>query len=249
MTEYKLEVCLDSAESAIIAERGGAARVELCDNLFGGGTTPGPGTIITTRKSVSLGLQVIIRPRPGDFCYTDVEFDAMVEDIKFCKSQGVDGVVIGILKPNGTVDIERSAQLVELAHPMNVTFHRAFDVTVDPFQALEDIIAIGCTRILTSGQEETVLEGAPLIKSLIERAKDRIIILPGGGITERKLQRIIAATGASEYHIHLDAPSPSVMDFQSGHVYMGGELRKPEFLNSYTSEQRVSRVIGEFRKC
>ncbi len=246
--DYKLEVCLDSVESAIVAERAGAARVELCDNLFGGGTTPGPGTIITTRKSVQLGLQVIIRPRPGDFCYTDLEFDSMVEDIKFCKNQGVDGVVIGILRPDGRVDMERSAKLVELAHPMNVTFHRAFDVTVDPFQALEDIIAIGCTRILTSGQEETVLEGAPLIKELVTRAKDRIIILPGGGITERKLKRIIAETGASEYHIHLDEPKESAMQFQSGHVYMGGALSKPEFMNSFTSEQRVSSVIAKFEE-
>ncbi len=246
MMDYKLEVCLDSAESAMVAEQGGAARVELCDNLFGGGTTPGPGTIITTRKAVGLGLQVIIRPRPGDFCYTDIEFDAMVEDIKFCKTQGVDGVVIGILNPDGTVDTQRSAQLVELAYPMNVTFHRAFDVTCDPFQALEDIISIGCSRILTSGQEETVLEGAPLIKELINRAQDRIIILPGGGITERKLQRIIAATGAREYHIHLDAPKPSVMQYQSGHVYMGGELRKPEYANSFTSVDRVQRVLKEF---
>lgn len=245
---YKLEVCLDSVESAIIAEQQGAHRVELCDNLFGGGTTPGPGTIITARKAVSLGLQVIIRPRSGDFYYADTEFNTMVEDIKFCKSHGVDGVVIGILTPQGRVDKDRSAQLVELAYPMNVTFHRAFDVTIDPFQALEDIISIGCTRILTSGQEGTVLEGAPLIKSLIAEAKDRIIILPGGGITERKLPRIIEETGASEYHIHLDQPKPSLMEYQSGHVYMGGAMRKPEFQNSYTSAQRVAAVVEAFKK-
>ncbi len=241
---YKLEVCLDSAESAVIADKAGAHRIELCENLFGGGTTPSAGTIKITRRSVDLLVHVIIRPRPGDFCYTDREFQVMLEDIRYCKDQGVDGVVIGILKPDGTVDKERNARLMEEAGSMNVTFHRAFDVTPDPFQALEDIIELGCSRILTSGQEGAVLEGADLIRELVQKAGDRIIIMPGGDITERKLQRVIKATGASEFHIYLDREKPSAMNYCPDHVYMGGLLRKPEFTNSYSSPERIAQVLS-----
>ncbi len=241
---HKLEVCLDSAESAIIADKAGAHRVELCENLFGGGTTPSAGTIKITRQSVNLVMHVIIRPRPGDFCYTDKEFQVMLEDVRYCREQGVDGVVIGILKPDGTVDMERNAQLIKEAGNMNVTFHRAFDVTPDPFKALEDIIELGCSRILTSGQEASVLEGADLIRELIQKAGDRITIMPGGDITERKLQRVIQKTGASEFHIYLDAEKPSVMQYCPDHVYMGGLLRKPEFMNSYSSPERISEVLS-----
>jgi copper homeostasis protein len=242
--KYKLEVCLDSAESAIIADKAGADRVELCENLFGGGTTPSGGTITIARQSVSLGLHVIIRPRKGDFCYTDTEYKVMVEDIKFCKKAGVDGVVIGILKEDGTVDKKRCAGLIEAAREMSVTFHRAFDVTPDPFKALEDIIELGCDRILTSGQESTVWEGADLIKDLIDKAGDRIIIMPGGGITERKLERIIKATGAKEYHIYLDGEKKSPMTYCPDHIYMGGQLGQPEFINSYTDPAQVKSILN-----
>jgi len=241
---YKLEVCLDSAESAIIADKAGADRVELCENLFGGGTTPSAGTIRITRESVTLGLHVIIRPRPGDFCYTDTEFKVMLEDIKYCRTIGVDGIVIGILKKDGTVDLERNAALIREAGPMSVTFHRAFDVTADPYKALEDIIQLGCHRILTSGQEASVLEGADLIRDIIKKAGGRIIIMPGGDITERKLQKVIKETGASEYHIYLDQEIESAMLHCPDHVYMGGLLRKPEFMNSYTSSDRVGLALS-----
>ncbi|MDC7234095.1 MAG: copper homeostasis protein CutC [Spirochaetales bacterium] len=239
---YTLEICLDSAESAIIADKAGADRVELCENLFGGGTTPSAGTIRITREAVKLGLHVIIRPRPGDFCYTDTEFKVMLEDVRFCRESGVDGIVIGILNPDGTVDKIRNAALIREAGEMSVTFHRAFDVTLDPFQALEDIIELGCNRILTSGQEASVLEGADLIRDLIDKAGNRIIIMPGGDITERKLQRVIEKTGAGEFHIYLDQEQDSVMKYCPPHVYMGGLLRKSEFLNSYCSPDRISRV-------
>lgn len=241
--KYKLEVCLDSAESAVIADRAGADRVELCENLFGGGTTPSPGTIKITRDAVSLGLHVIIRPRPGDFCYTDTEFRVMVEDVRYCRELGVDGVVIGILREDGSVDMERNAALIREAGDMSVTFHRAFDVTRDPFRALEDIIELGCQRILTSGQEATVLEGADMIREIIARASGRIIIMPGGDITERKLEKIIRETAASEYHIYLDQEKESVMTHCPDHVYMGGLLRKPEFRNSYSSPTRISSAL------
>jgi len=243
--KIKLEICLDSADSAAHARDGGADRVELCDNLFGGGTTPSIGLVRVVRRTINIGLQVIIRPRGGDFCYTDREFDVMMEDTLRCREEGVDGIVIGILHPDGRVDRERCARLIEAAGPMNVTFHRAFDVARDPFEALETVISLGCTRILTSGQEGSVLEGADLIRALIEQAGDRMIIMPGGDITERNLEKIRSQTGAREYHIHLDAEQNSPMEHRPGHVYMGGLLRKPEFLNSYTSTDRVRTVRGK----
>ena len=246
--KYKLEICLDSAESAVIADRAGADRVELCENLFGGGTTPSAGTIRIARESVSLGLHVIIRPRSGDFCYSDREFAVMKEDIRYCRDTGVDGVVIGILTPEGKVDKPRCEELIREAGPMSVTFHRAFDVSADPFEALEDIIGLGCQRILTSGQEASVLEGADLIRELIGRAGDRIIIMPGGDITERKLDKVIRKTGAREYHIYLDREKASVMKYCPDHVYMGGLLRKPEFTNSFTSRDRVDDVLSSLKK-
>ncbi len=240
--KHLLEICLDSADSVVRAEKGGADRVELCDNLFGGGTTPSIGVIKAARRAASLKIHVIIRPRPGDFLYSDLDFQAMVHDIAACREAGVDGVVIGILKADGTVDVERCARLVEEAGPMNVTFHRAFDVTRDPFEALEAVIGLGCSRILTSGQEASVLEGAPLIRRLQEQAKDRIILMPGGDITERNLPRIMEETGASEYHMNLDMEEESAMEHKPSHVYMGGLLRKPEFANPYTGTGRVQAI-------
>lgn len=240
---YKLEVCLDSAESAIIADKAGADRVELCENLFGGGTTPSAGTIRTAREAVSLGLHVIIRPRKGDFCYSETEFRVMKEDIRFCREAGVDGVVIGMLTPEGRIDKERCARLVEEAGDMSVTFHRAFDVCRDPWEGLEDIIELGCHRILTSGQESSVLEGAELIRGLIEKADERIIIMPGGDITERKLERVVKATGAQEFHIFLDREINGAMEYRPNHICMGGQLAQPEFTNSYSSADRIGQIL------
>jgi copper homeostasis protein len=154
-----LEICLESCEDAIAAQKGGAQRVELCDNLIEGGTTPSAGMIAMTREYRSIGLQVIIRPRGGDFCYSEIELDAMKYDIHHCKTLGVDGVVFGLLKSDGNIDYERTRELIEIARPMNVTFHRAFDMCKDPYQALEELIELGVDRILTSGQEPTVFEG------------------------------------------------------------------------------------------
>lgn len=159
LQEISIEVCLDSVESSINAQQGGADRVELCDNLFQGGTTPSIGTIRAARKAIDIGLQVIIRPRGGDFLYSDYEFEVMKEDILAAGEAGADGVVFGILTPDGLVDRDRNALLRELAGPMNATFHRAFDVVRNPFDALETIIDLGFNRILTSGQAPTVLEG------------------------------------------------------------------------------------------
>jgi len=238
----KLEICLDSAESAVISQENGADRVELCDNLLQGGTTPSTGVLRVTRKNIEIGLQVIIRPRGGDFLYSKYEYEAMKEDIKIAGEEGADGVVFGILSSDGTIDVERNAELVSYAHPMNCTFHRAFDVVRDSSAALEEVIELGFDRILTSGQEATVLEGAPRIIELIQQAGDRIIIMPGNGITSKNIERISDLIGAQEYHVAVDHVRESGMSYRPGGVYMGGFLRPPEFLNTYTDPVQVHAI-------
>lgn len=238
-----LEVCIDSVQSAIHAEKGGASRVELCDNLFEGGTTPSAGTIEVTRKNINIGLHVIIRPRGGDFLYSDLEFEIMKKDVLLAKQLGANGVVFGMLNADGTIDKDRNAVLVELAYPMSTTFHRAFDMTADPYQALEDIISLGMDRVLTSGQERTVPEGAELIAQLVEKAGDRIIILPGGGIDEFNIEKIVEATGVKECHVSGRKKVPSNMQFVNRRVFMGGELRLPEYEIAVTDPERIRAML------
>ena len=207
MKSILLEISLDSLESAIAAERGGTHRVELCDNLAEGGTTPSRKTIELVRKKITIGLQVMIHPHGGDFCYSDPEFDTMKKDIADAKQLGADGVVFGILKKDRTVDKERTKILVDLAKPMSTTFHRAFDIASDPLRSLEEIISAGCDRLLTSGQRRTAEEGIPLIAKLIKHAGDRIIIIPGCGINSLNVKNILDKTGATEIHIGTAATS------------------------------------------
>lgn len=242
MNGIKIEVCLDSVRSAVEAQKGGADRVELCDNLFEGGTTPSAGTIAMTRKRIEIGLQVIIRPRGGDFCYSDDEYETMKFDIETAKKLGADGVVIGILLPDGRVDKDRCAGLIELAHPMNVTFHRAFDVCRDPWEGLEDIISIGATRILTSGQEATVPEGLDTIAELVKRANERIIIMPGCGISERNMEKVIQKTGVKECHVLINKAVDSAMTYRVKHIYMGGYLHLPEYSLSITNAEAIRNI-------
>ena len=175
--KFKLEICVDSLESAIVAQTAGADRVELCNNLIEGGTTPGYGTIISVRNNLTIGMNVIIRPRGSDFLYTDPEFDIMRRDIEACGEAGADGIVIGILRNDGNIDIERTSRLIEFARPMEVTFHRAFDMCLDPVKGLEDIILTGAERVLTSGQMNSAFEGADIIRNLVKQADNRIIIM------------------------------------------------------------------------
>jgi copper homeostasis protein len=243
MTTSKLiiEVCVDSVESAMAAERGGADRVELCDNLLEGGTTPSAGAIAVARQHLGLKLHVIIRPRGGDFCYSDVEFAVMRHDIGLAKQLGADGVVIGILTGDGDIDIERTRALIELARPLSVTFHRAFDMARDPYQALEDLIGLGVDRILTSGQEPSVLEGLDMIADLVQRAGDRVIIMPGGG-TERNIQKVVARSGVREVHVTGTTSVESSMRFRNQRVFMGGELRPPEYTRLTTDPERIRQL-------
>ncbi|QHT69056.1 copper homeostasis protein CutC [Rhodocytophaga rosea] len=238
-----IEVVIDSVQSAIAAQKGGADRVELCGNLFEGGTTPSAGCIEVTRKNIQIGLFVMIRPRGGDFCYSEPEFEQMQKDIELCKTLKVDGVVFGILTPDGQVDKERTAQLAELAQPLQVTFHRAFDMAKDPFQALEDIITLKkVSRILTSGLEASAYEGADLIAELIKRANNRISIMPGAGITERNITKIRNITGAIEFHVSGRIKVASQMIYRPTTVFMGGTLRPPEFEQSITDAGKIEAV-------
>ncbi|MBI1296196.1 copper homeostasis protein CutC [bacterium] len=245
MNNVKVEVCVDSVEGAVAAQDGGAVRVELCDNLIEGGTTPSAGTITLARQHIGIGLNVIIRPRGGDFCYSDVEYEVMRYDVAEAKRLGADGVVIGMLTPDGDVDVERVRGLIELARPLNVTFHRAFDVCREPFAALETLIDLGVDRVLTSGQEKTVLEGIDLIAELVRHAADRIIVMPGGGINERNVGKIIAQTGVKEIHVSARSSVESAMNHRNPRVFMGGELRPPEYVRMTTDAARVRIFSGK----
>jgi copper homeostasis protein len=239
-----IEVCVDSVESAMAAERGGADRVELCDNLLEGGTTPSAGAIAIARERLGIKLHVIIRPRGGDFCYSDVEFAVMRHDVALAKQLGADGVVIGILTSNGDIDIERTRELIELARPLSVTFHRAFDMSRDPDRALEELIGLGVDRILTSGQEPSVIEGLDLIAELVRLAGDRVIIMPGGG-TERNIKKVVARSGVREVHVIGTTSVESPMRFRNQRVFMGGELRPPEYTHATTDPEKISALRRE----
>lgn|SRR5690606_5305561 len=194
------EIVVFNIESAINAQKGGADRIELCDNPAEGGTTPSFGVMEIVRQAVSMDVYAMVRPRGGDFVYLAFEYYAMKRDIEMCKRASMDGVVLGILKPDGTLDKDRCKKLIDAARPMKVTCHRAFDVTRDPFEALEACIEVGFDRILTSGQAQTAPEGLTLIKELVERAGNRISIMPGSGIHEGNAKQIIDSTGAKEIH-------------------------------------------------
>lgn len=241
-----LEICAGSLYSALAAQAGGAHRIELCDNLSEGGTTPSPGIITQAVKLLDIPVFVLIRPRAGDFLYSKAEFDAMKEDILFCKEHGAKGVVIGILYDGGNVDMERTAELVGLAAPMQVTFHRAFDMTRDPFQAMEDIISLGIKRILTSGQANTALAGAPLISKLIRQAAGRITIMPGSGINEDNVTGLIKITGAKEIHASLRSKIQSNMQFRNLKTAMG-KPGQDEYSRMETDPERVRKFIVKIK--
>jgi len=238
-----IEICLEDVKSVLAAQEGGADRVELCSDLFEGGLTPSIGTVLTAKKLAQIPINCMIRPRGGDFCYSDLEFQTMLEDVQAFKKAGVNGIVFGILTPEGDVDMERSRRIIELARPLSVTFHRAFDMTRDPYKALEDLIFLGVDRVLTSGQETSVTEGADLLADLVKKAGDRIIVMPGCGINERNFSKIRDRIKAKEYHVHLPSEEKSLMKFHPGHIYMGGLLRQNEFSVTYTDASRVHGII------
>jgi copper homeostasis protein len=213
MMRYTLEVIAFTIESCAIIEQAGAHRIELCDNPAAGGTTPSYGMIKAARNKAGIDLFVMIRPRGGDFLYSADEFSIMLSDIQTCKQLGCDGVVLGLLQKDGSIDVLRTAQLVELAYPMEVTFHRAFDHCAAPFEALEQLVAAGCQRILTSGQQPQAAAGAGLIAQLVKAASNRIIIMPGSGINANNIAALAEQTGAAEFHASLRCSAPTGMHF------------------------------------
>lgn len=213
MMMYTLEVIAFTINAVLLAERSGAHRIELCDNPAEGGTTPGYGMIKTAREKSSLLLYPIIRPRGGDFLYSNEEFEIMKRDVLLCKALGCDGVVIGLLQADGSIDKKHTAILAEAAYPLGVTFHRAFDRVANPFEALEDIIICGCERILTSGLKPTAPEGAETIAHLVRQANERIIIMPGSGVRSENIVALARQTGAIEFHSSARKAANSKMEY------------------------------------
>ena len=238
------EICVDSVAGVRAARTEGADRVELCAALLEGGLTPSRGMIHQARAVAGIGLNVMIRPRGGDFLFDGDEFAVMRLDIAVAKAEGVDGVVIGLLTAAGDVDLERTRELITLARPLAVTFHRAFDMARDPFQTLEALIGLGVDRVLTSGQEATVLEGLPMVAELVRRAKGRIVVMPGGGITSRNVERIVSAARPKEIHFAALEPAESAMQFRRPHVFMGGELRPPEYGGLATRTASIAAIMA-----
>ncbi|MCC6233099.1 MAG: copper homeostasis protein CutC [Verrucomicrobiales bacterium] len=234
-----LEVCIDSVESAVAAQEGGADRVELCTALFEGGLTPSAGLIETVRERVKIAVAVMIRPRGGDFCYDATEAKVMERDIRLAKSLGADVIVLGSLSPDGSVDREQTRRLMEVARPLPVTFHRAFDMARDPYEALDAVLELGAERLLTSGQEKSAAEGMDLIAELVKRCGDRLIVMPGGGVTERNLKKILTQTGAREIHGSASGGKDSRMTYRNGRVFMGGQMGPPEYATKVANLDRV----------
>ncbi len=243
----QLEICVDSVESAIAAERGGAQRVELCSDLLEGGITPSAGLVALVRSKIAIGMFVMIRPRGGDFSYTGDEFAVMQQDIRSARELGADGFILGLLDEHARVDVQRTRQLVELAGPLPVTFHRAIDMTPDPRAALEDVVKTGASRILTSGGCAKVTEGLPVVARMVEAAGGRVTVMPGGGITAQNIVNIAEATGATEFHASLRTAQPSPVEYHRQGLQMG-EIRDREYLRFVVEEENVSTLASALRR-
>ena len=221
MKEYILEACVDSVESAMAAVEGGADRLELCGNLIIGGTTPGPWLFDEIRKRSDIRIHALIRPRFGDFCYTDAEFSMIKHAVEDFRKMGAEGVVFGVLKPDGTLNMEQMKELMEAAGDMSVTLHRAFDVCVDPLETMEQAISLGIDTILTSGQKSSAWEGRDLIKDLVKKSAGRIEILAGAGINPESIAKLAPYTNAKAYHMSGKVVIDSRMEFRREGVPMG----------------------------
>jgi copper homeostasis protein len=241
-----IEIAVFNLESAIAAYNAGAHRIELCSAPAEGGLTPSAATMRLTRKYVKIPIHVMIRPREGDFCYSEKEFETMLLDVAAAKVVGMEGVVAGILNPDGTVDEERTAILVDAAAPMNVTFHRAFDMAADQDKAMEDIIYAGCARILTSGGKQTAPEGIVKLAELVKKADNRISIMPGSGLNAKNIKQIAEATGAKEMHLSARTFVPGKMTFRQPRVTMGGNVSIPDYDIQLPDESAIKEITGMF---
>ncbi len=239
------EISIDSVRSALNAQEAGAHRVELCAGLMEGGTTPGVGMIKTVRKSIDLDMFVIIRPRGGDFFYTDEEFEVMCTDIIEAKLNGADGIVSGALTPDGEIDIEKTKKMVELTYPLPFTFHRAFDMCKDPFNALEQLKKLKVARILTSGQKNSAEEGIDILKELVKKAGNEITIMPGAGINDKNILKLIDETKAREYHFSGKKKYPSDMKYFNHDIVMGNSGNVDEYAIFVSDTEIIRNVISK----
>ncbi len=237
-----LEVCVDSVESAIAAQCGGAHRLELCGALADGGITPSSGLIATVRQKVDINLHVMIRPRASDFCYSDDEFSIMQRDILMAKQLRADGVVLGILDLDGNIDTRRTRELVELAAPMRVTFHRAFDMSRDLLKSLRDLQSTGVHCVLTSGGKSTAAAGAPNLKRLVAAADGSLGVMAAGGIKDKNVAELLERTGVREVHASLKSVVASPMRFQNQRISMGGP-RGHEYQRFVVDSEKVRRLL------
>lgn len=244
MKNFQFEICTNSVESCIAAQEGGANRVELCASIPEGGTTPSYGEIATAREVLThTKLHVIIRPRGGDFLYSPVEIKTMLKDIEIARRLGADGVVFGCLTADGEIDIPLMQQLMAASKGLSVTFHRAFDVCRNPHKALEQLIELGCDRILTSGQQANAEAGIPLLKELQQEAAGRIILLAGCGVNENNIRRIAEETGIGEFHFSARESIKSGMEYKNEAVSMGGTVHISEYERNVTTAERVKNTI------
>lgn len=241
--DYVIGVFADSVQSAINVEMGGARVVYLCTNIFSGGTTPNAGLIYQARKRLNIELNVVIRPRSGDFFYSDLEFQSMKHDITLARDYGADGVTFGILKANGTIDLDRNNELIEIARPMHVTFNRAFDMTSRPFETLEDLIGLKIKRVFTSGQEITAFEGSGLIAQLTKIAGDRIQVIPIGGINERNVKKIIEMTNVRGCVVSSSRTSPGNMTYYNPNVHISDVIQVHEYDLTYVDSLRLKNML------
>jgi len=238
-----LEVCSASATFAIAAATAGADRVELCANLVEGGTTPSVGEIELAVERSGVPVMVMIRPRGGDFLYSDVEFEVMHRDVQVAGTAGAAGLVFGLLAADGSVDRERTARLIEAARPLPVTFHRAFDVSRDLIESLEVLLALGVDRVLTSAGKASVLDDLPLLQRLLGMAGDDAVILPGGGIRPHNVRRLVALSGVREIHIGASAVEPSLMSFRVDGVTMGRPYEPDEYVREVADGVTIAGVV------
>jgi len=236
---FEIEVCVSSIEMAIEAEKGGADRIELCSALSEGGLTPFASLIEMVKERLNIKTMVMIRPRSGDFCYSYIEYESMKRDISYCKEKNVEGVVFGILNSDGTIDKERTKQLVDFAHPMKVCFHRAIDMTKDYVQSFKDILECGCDRILTSGGENLVISGLDRISQIQTQSKNRIEIMVGSGVSYQNAKEIYERTGVKHFHLSAKTTIQSKMIYRNTKISMGKGSEIEEYAIEFTDKNKI----------
>ena len=243
-----IEICVENTDGLIAAQNAGADRAELCASLLEGGLTPSVGVVREAQRVATIPFYVMVRPRGGDFLYSDIEYRSMIEDVKAFRDMGVEGVVFGCLTPEGTIDEERMSALVEAARPMKVTCHRAFDMTRDHREAIEALVRAGVDRVLTSGLHDTALDGLDVLADTVAAAAGRIVVMGCGGLDATNIAQVLDRTQAPEVHFAALVGEPSGMRFRNPAIGMGGTDLEREYTNTVTSEDAVRAVIAAARR-